>query len=47
MWSVRVTDGVRVHLRQPEQNSSAASEDPCLDAWIACDIGGHKAMGHG
>jgi hypothetical protein len=39
MWSIRVTDGVRAHLRQPE--------DPQSEPWRACDIGDHKAMGHG
>jgi len=47
MWSVRVTEGVRAHLRQPEQLSFVASEGPCPGAWLACDIGSHKAMGHG
>ncbi len=47
MWSVRVTDGVRAHLRQPEQASLLASEDPHQGTWLACNIGGHKEMGHG
>jgi hypothetical protein len=44
MWSVRVTDGVRAHLRQP---SVLAMEDCYKSQWIACRIGHHKEMGHG
>jgi hypothetical protein len=44
MWSVRVTDGVRAHLRQP---SVELSEGDHLEQWLACKIGSHKDMGHG
>jgi hypothetical protein len=44
MWSVRVTDGIRAHLLQPQHLSANPSKAP---AWLACKIGGHKEMGHG
>ncbi len=47
MWSIRITDGVRAHLRQPEPLSFLASDAPHPGTWLACDIGDHKAMGHG
>lgn len=47
MWSVRVTDGVRAHLRQPSGQPSVVPGEDQPGTWTACDIGGHKAMGHG
>jgi hypothetical protein len=37
VWSMRVDQGVRAHLLR----------DRATDRWVALEIGGHKAMGHG
>lgn len=47
MWSVRVNDDIRAHLRQPQPHSSAGPQAPAQAPWLACEIGGHTAMGHG
>jgi hypothetical protein len=40
VWSVRVNDDIRAHLREPSPEDAGT-------AWLAFDIGGHKKMGHG
>lgn len=44
MWSIRVTNSVRAHLREP---SVLPTEDCNQEKWLACKIGNHKEMGHG
>jgi len=39
VWSVRVNNSVRAHLKQPHP-------DEALQPWLALDIGGHTKMGH-
>jgi hypothetical protein len=40
IWSVRVNDDIRAHLKMPSRGDTASP-------WLALNIGGHKKMGHG
>lgn len=46
-WSVRVNDSVRAHLRQPVGDFAPSAAGDPQQPWLAYEIGGHGAMGHG